>query len=121
MSANNSANLVSFLFGLQIATKMFHWQTRSYAAHTEVGALHDRIVALADELMEQFIGVYGRPRMTSNSAIQIPNMTKPAMLATLRDGISFLSSRVPPDPHLQNIRDELTGEMARALFLLRLS
>lgn len=118
-SKNNSgADLVSFLFGLQIAIKMFHWQTDSYAAHVESGALFGKIVDLTDEFIEQYMGIYGRPRMPAKASAPIANMTPTAMQKTLRDGIAYLKTRVPADNHLQNVRDELSGEMAKALYLL---
>ena len=115
---NVGPNLVSFLFQLQISVKMFNWQTRSYAAHVETGALYGKIVDLTDELIEQFMGRYGRPRMSANSSVSIPNMSKGAMVRTLRDGIDYLTTQVALDAYLQNVRDELTGEMSKALFLL---
>lgn len=117
-SPNSASNIVAYLFKVQVAIKMFHWQTRSYAAHQDMGALFDKIVELTDELIEQYMGVYGRVRMASNASISVPNMTKAATTQMLRDAIRYLGSRMPRDPNLANIRDELTGEMAKALYLL---
>lgn len=97
---------------------MFHWQTRSYAAHQDMGQLFDKIVALTDELIEQYMGVYGRVRMAANASIAVPNMTKAGMTSLLREAIQYFGTRMPRDPNLANIRDELTGEMAQALYLL---
>lgn len=119
-NANTGPNLVSFLFQLQISVKMFHWQTRSYAVHVASGQLFDRVVELTDAFIEQYIGTYGRPRMASNASVSVPNMTKSAMLSMLRDAMSYLSTRVPRDSHLQNLRDELTGELAKMVYLLTL-
>lgn len=115
---NSASGIVTYLFKLQVAIKMFHWQTRSYAAHQDMGRLFDKIVELTDELIEQYMGVYGRVRMSANASISVPNMTKSGMRQQLRDGIKYLGSRLPRDPNLANIRDELTGEMAQALYVL---
>lgn len=120
-SVNSASNIVKFLFTLQIAVKMFHWQTRSYAVHIETGQLFGKIVDLTDDIIEQYMGVYGRPRMNSNASITIPNMTKSAMVSMLRDGMTYLSRRMPRDTHIQNLRDELAGAMAKALYLLTMS
>lgn len=117
-SANSASNIIAYLFKLQVATKMFHWQTTSYAAHVDTGALYDKIVDLTDEIIEQYMGVYGRPTMTANASVSVPNMTRAQMMSMLRDGIRYLTTRMPRDSHIQNLRDELTGAMAQALYLL---
>lgn len=119
-TSNSASSIVVYLFSLQVATKLMHWQTRSYAAHQAMGTLFDRIIELSDELIEQYMGTYGRVRMAANASVPVPNMTKAAMVSTLRDGIAYLNTRLPRDPHIQNLRDELTGAMAKALYLLSL-
>jgi hypothetical protein len=118
---DTGANIVLYLFRLQLATKMFHWQTTSYAAHAATDKLFASIVSLTDEIIEQYMGVYGRPRMPAGAAVPVPNMTPAAMAATLRDGIAYLRTRLPNDSHIQNVRDELTGAMAQAQFLLTMT
>lgn len=118
---NSEANIVLFLFRLQLATKMFHWQTSSFAAHMAADKLFGSITELTDSIIEQYMGVYGRPRMPANASVPVPNMTAAAMEKMLREGITYLRARMPRDSHLQNLRDELTGAMAKALYLLTLS
>ena len=110
--------LVTVLFQLQLAVKLFHWQTRDYAAHVESGKLFDNIIELTDEIIEQYIGLFGRPRMAAGAAVALPNMTAPALAAALRDGMAYMDARMPPAPNLLALRDELVGDIARALFLL---
>lgn len=117
-TANSGAGLVAFLFRLQIGVKMSHWQTRSYASHMDTGALFDSIVKLTDDIIEQYMGVYGRPRMPASASVPVPNMTKSTTVALLREGITYLRTRMPPDPNLRNLADELAGEMAKALYLM---
>lgn len=113
--------LVAYLFQLQIAAKMMHWQTRSYATHVAIGGLFDKIVELTDDIIEQYMGTYGPVTMPRTATLTVPNMTKAAMQAALRQGIAYLNARMPRDPYLQNMRDSLTSEMAKALYLLTLS
>lgn len=118
-AGSNRENLVQFLFQLQVATKMFHWQTRAYANHAAAGDLYGKITDLTDELIEQYMGLYGRPRMPPKAAVYVPNMTRRDMADLLRQSIRFLeSARVPPTLH--NVRDELTGALAKSLYLLTL-
>lgn len=120
VGANSGANIVAFLFQLQVSTKMFHWQTRSYAAHVASGDLYDEIVRLTDEIIEEYMGTYGRPRMPSSSGILVPNMTTSSMKTLLKQGMQYLSTRMPSDTHILNLRDELLGVMAKVLYLLTL-
>ena len=111
-------NIVSYLFRLQMAVKMFHWQTRSYAAHVESGKLFDDIVGKTDEIIEAYMGKYGRPRMATNASVSVPNMTKSAMKDTLRKAIDYIPRAMPPDTYLQNMVDELVASMTKSLYLL---
>lgn len=120
---NGSAGsrLVQLLLGLQTDIKMFHWQTRSYAVHVETGKLFDSIIALTDTFIEQYMGTYGRPRMAASASVPLRNMTKAALVAALKSAMTQLASVVPTDTHLQNLKDEINGELAKALFLLTLN
>ena len=111
-------SLIVFLFGLQCDMKMFHWQTRSYATHVETGKLFDAIIDLSDQFIEQYMGVYGRPRMPPSASVRVRNVSRAVMVRALRTALAYLGSSVPPDSHLQNIRDEMAGEIAKALYLL---
>lgn len=117
-TVNSASNIVSFMFRLQIGMKMFHWQTRSYATHVEIGKLFDRIIQLSDDIVEQYMGTYGRPRMAADAAVAVPNMTRAAAKALLREAIAYLGRRMPRDAHIRNLCDELAGEVAKALYLL---
>lgn len=112
------ANIVAFLIRLQVATKMFHWQTRSYAAHTATGKLYDEIVERTDSIIETYMGTYGRIRMPSNVTVPVPNMTTKSMKSMLRDGMTYLSTRMPTDSHIATERDELLKAMATTLYLI---
>ncbi len=120
-NTNSGSNVIAFLFELQLCIKMFHWQTTSYAAHKETGLMFDNLIAATDEYVEQYMGTYGRPRVPPNTAIRVRNMDKASLVEFLRDGMAFMNRRVPKDPHLLNLRDEITGMMAKALYLLTLS
>lgn len=117
-----AAAMVTFLFQLQIATKMFHWQTRTYAHHVAAGTLYDAIVSLTDRIMEQFIGTHVRPRMPPRATVGVPNVSAADMKDMLRHGISFLSGpNMPADANIRPLCDELAGVMAQTLYLLEMS
>ncbi len=117
---NSAPGIVTFLFQLQVATKMFHWQSKKYAEHIAVGELYDTITDLADEIIEMYMGAYSRPRMPAAARVVIPNMTRTDMVDLLHSGIAYLSTRMPRDGFLRNKCDELTGAMAKVLYLLTL-
>lgn len=116
------ANIVKFLFRLQLATKLFHWQTRSFAAHKASGELYDQISKLTDEIVEAYMGTYGnRVRLPGPTAITLTNMTAASMRTLLRDGIKYLMQRMPADSHIAALRDELVDAMATAMYLLTMA
>ena len=117
---NSAPGIITFLFQLQIATKMFHWQTRKYAEHVAAGDLYDALGKQTDEIIEMYMGTYTRPRMPPNTKVVIPNVTRADMVDLLRSGITYLAERMPRDAHIRNACDELAGTMAKVLYLLSL-
>lgn len=118
-NASKTGELALFLFQVHVAAKMLHWQTTSYAVHKATDALAERIQQLTDTLMEQIMGTYGRPKMAGGATIEVPNMTKGALVSLLRQGMEYLSSAgLPRDTHIQNTLDEVKREMATTLYLL---
>lgn len=51
---------LTLLFRHQVATTMFHWITRHYAAHRAVGNYLEKLTQLQDTLIESWQGIDGR-------------------------------------------------------------
>ena len=117
----NGGKLIAHLFQLQCSIKLLHWQTESYAVHVASDKLVHSIVDLSDALIEQYIGLYGRPRLSPGTCkIALTNMTTERGVRILKDAIAFLSSNVPRQPPLLALRDELMGSISEALYLFTL-
>jgi hypothetical protein len=117
-SPMSGALLIRFLLQLHVVVKMAHWQTTSFAVHSATDALHDKLKKLTDAVVEEYSGKYGRPKMPSATTLVVPNMSRASLVSFLKDSIQYASTRFPKDGFMQNRRDELVGELSRAVYLL---
>ena len=90
MSHKDAAEFVGVLLHSSTATHFLHLQTASYAAHKALGHYYENIVDLADKYAES--------------------------LLTFVKGIR---TDLPKDTDLQNIVDEIVGEIAALIYKLR--
>lgn len=121
---NSKAQLVLFLFQLQIATKMFHWQTMSFANHKTTDKLFGKLSDLFDSFLEKYFGIFGRPALRSNAAVFVENMTKAKYLKLLNAAERYFRGPVDKlianNSELKNIRDEILAEFDQAKYLFTL-
>jgi len=121
---NSKGQLVLFFFQFQLATKMFHWQTLSYANHKTTDKLFDKLADLTDSFLEKFFSINGRPALRSNSAVIVENMTKAKYLKLLAEVDKYLrgpvDKMISKNSELQNIRDEILAEMDQAKYMFAL-
>ena len=100
--------------------KLFHWATKSYAAHKALGDLHDLLSDSVDDLVESYIGSAGKQSLglfgVSTSATTDLKQTIPflkeclTMLRRMRTEISR--------SELQNKIDEMLSSIDKTLYLL---
>jgi DNA-binding ferritin-like protein len=121
---NSRAQVVLIFFQFQMATKMFHWQTTSYANHKTTDKLFDKLADLTDSFLEKYFGVFGRPSLRMNSSVIVENMTKAKYLKLLTEVDKYLRGPVDKmisnNSELKNIRDEILAEMDQAKYLFTL-
>jgi hypothetical protein len=104
---------------------LLHWQTTSYAEHQALGGLYDKVFDFKDEIVEKMMGYSGkRPmavkhEMLINYASGVPNTVVGNLLAFSTQLQSYASSNGMPD--IENIAQSLSGEAAKAKYLLTLS
>lgn len=130
------ANFFTFLLRI----KMIHWQTESYAIHKTTDDLYNRFNELLDELVETLQGeilsstnnLIGKVVIRDDCNINIKdqlNSSKPdAFLDLLNKVRNFLSNvfenklkEILPQSNLSsilNIRDEMLGEIQKAVYLV---
>jgi len=118
MSHKTAAEFVGVLLHSSTATHFLHLQTASYAAHKALGHYYENIVDLADKYAEAYQGHYGIiPLSDYPDGFKVqPNAAKYAdSLLTFVKGIR---TELPKDTDLQNIIDEIVGEIAALSYKL---
>lgn len=127
LNSNNSAagRMVLFLFELQLGTKMYHWQTTSYANHKATDKLLGKLADLVDGFLEKYFGLFGRPVLRSGSNISVENMNKAKFLKLVNAADEYfrgpMGKLISKNSELMNIRDEMLAELDQTKYLLTLN
>jgi len=138
--ANDIADHILCFLELLNTIKIYHWSTLSYPTHKATDELHDKLSELVDSFIEVYIGhcarrgggagaaaagvpVFrfksGRPASIEFCECKSPD----AFCKVLDDNIVHLeglTKSLDGYTDLVNIRDEMVGALAQALYLLRL-
>ena len=119
--------------------KIYHWSTLSYPTHKATDELHEKMSGLIDSFIEIYIGHLARHSSGrgGGATTGVPVFKKDGagipfcecksldVFCKKLDGyISFmegLTERLDGYTDLVNIRDEMVGAVAQALYLLRLT
>lgn len=101
---------------------LLHWQTMSYAEHMATGALYDYVHDFKDTVMEKLMG-YANRRV---STYKVEPLSVMSTLAVVNELLSFASSLKAYGENnsyhdICNLADSLSGEAAKARYLLTLS
>jgi hypothetical protein len=126
LNTNNSAagKMVLFFFELQTGTKMYHWQTTSYANHKATDQLLGKLADLTDSFLEKYFGVFSRPTLRSGASIPVENMNKAKFVKLLKAASEYfrgpLEKLISKNSELMNIRDEMLAEIDQTKYLLTL-
>ena len=102
-----------------------HWQTKSFAEHSALGTIYDKVFDLKDEIVEKIMGYTG-------------TRTKAMPVEPIKDYAVGMSEKVVSDleafakqleafgeannmPDIENIAQSLSGEAAQTKYRLTLS
>jgi DNA-binding ferritin-like protein len=102
-----------------------HWQTKSFAEHSALGTIYDKVFDLKDEIVEKIMGYTG-------------TRTKAMSVEPIKDYAVGMSEKVVTDletfakqleafgasnnmPDIENIAQSLSGEAAQTKYRLTLS
>jgi hypothetical protein len=135
--AGGSAEYIIRFLEMLNTIKIYHWSTLSYPTHKATDELHEKMSELVDSFIEKYIGHLSRRSEGGSSTTGVPIFKKGAAAAVgfcecksleifcrkLDEYISYmegLTKRLDGYTDLVNIRDEMVGAMAQALYLLRL-
>jgi len=122
-----SGTIVQFYLILRNATKVYHWNTKSYPRHKATDQFVDNMDKLIDRFVEVYVGRYGRDKALSNNMnIKIPGFNEKNIIAFFEEARTWLSVALPKmlkssDTDLLNIRDEMLGEINQLLYLFTLT
>ena len=118
MSHKDAAEFVGVLLHSATATHFLHLQTASYAANKALGHYYENIVELADKYAEAYQGHYGIIPLTDypdGFKVQKDAAEYANSLLTFVKGIR---GDLPKDTDLQNIIDEIVGEISALVYKL---
>lgn len=114
--------LIQFTFNLLNQVKLFHWATKSYAAHKALGDLHDLLSESLDDLVECYIGSTGKTlgvfEVTSESTSDLKQVLP--RLKAASQAMRRMRSEIKLS-ELQNKIDELLGSLDKTYYLLNLN
>jgi hypothetical protein len=118
MSHKDAAEFVGVLLHSATATHFLHLQTASYASHKALGHYYENIVDLADKYAEAYQGHYGIIPLTDYpDGIKVQK--DPAQYAnSLLTFVKGIRGDLPKDTDLQNIIDEIVGEISALVYKL---
>jgi DNA-binding ferritin-like protein len=118
-------NLISTFLTMQNQLKVFHWQTRSHAAHQAFGEAYKEMDELIDEFIEIYQGKRGRIMARDHFAMKLSNIPdKPE--TTLASYCEWLCGPLTEnldshsDTDLMNLRDEMKAVLNKTRYLLTL-
>jgi hypothetical protein len=138
--ANDIAHHILCFLELLNTIKIYHWSTLSYPTHKATDELHGKLSTLVDSFIEIYIGHCSRGKgagagagaglpifrfkSEKDASIEFCECKSPeAFCKVLDDNIIHLeglTNKLNGYTDLVNIRDEMVGALAQALYLLRL-
>lgn len=119
-------NQTDFLYILN-QLKLFHWNTKSFAAHKAFGKAYDLLDVMVDDFVEMWQGEYGLMETGFLSDNILNKNTPDGISRFFNDTQDFLLITVPQhinsdtDKDLLNKRDEILGCLSKLKYLLTLS
>ena len=133
--ADSAEYILRFLEMLN-TIKIYHWSTLSYPTHKATDELHSKLSELIDSFIEIYIGHLSRRGGGASAGIPVFKRGAASTISFCEcksletfckklDGyiiyMEGLTERLNGYTDLVNIRDEMGGAVAQALYLLRLS
>ena len=132
--ANDIADHILCFLELLNTIKIYHWSTLSYPTHKATDELHEKLSELVDSFIEIYIGHCARGKGNGVPVFKFKSekdasiefcecKSLDAFCKVLDDNIVHLeglTDRLNGYTDLVNIRDEMVGALAQALYLLRL-
>jgi len=122
MAGEEGADKIVQYFQTMIVTmKLYHWSTRSHARHLATDTLVDELLKNTDRLIEVYIGRYARPSYPRGLSLHIEQLNDESAVEALHLYGNWLKTDFsryvkPHDTDIMNIRDEILGDIHRAMY-----
>lgn len=118
-------DVVRDLLQMQNQLRIFHWQTKSFAAHKALGSAYEGLDDLIDTFVETALGRKEACLSDGNITLQLfdnKQLDACTAIETYKAFLSELSCKLNPetDSDLLNIRDEMLGLLNKTCYLLKL-
>ena len=113
------AQFVAVLLHSGTITHMQHLATKSYAQHVALGEFYNAIIELADTYAEAYTGAYQQIPITAYSNDFSVTKDPEAYLQMIKRYVDAHRKDLPGDTALQNIVDEIVGQIDSTLYKLR--
>jgi DNA-binding ferritin-like protein len=111
--------LVALLMHSRNQAHTYHLLTNSYAQHKALGKYYEKITDLLDDYAEAYMGKYGRFRKFNvNSRLNKDPRKSPVYFKSLVAKIRRI--RLPRDPYLKNILEEIIAHIRKTQYMLTL-
>jgi hypothetical protein len=116
---DNVAQFISTLFASRTQAHIFHLQTTSYAQHKALGSYYDKIIPLADTVVELVQGRYGIVRgYISPAAFKEDDATVSYFEALLKY-VDLKRAELPQDSNIQNQIENIIDLVSSTLYKLK--
>lgn len=123
MSQQETLNeIVGMCFTLQLLTKLYHWNTTSYARHKASDEFGGFLSEILDKFVEVYVGRYGTKPVVRKLKLDQSYITEDGIVGLftgVREYLKTFDSKFA-DTDLLNIRDELLACVNKTLYLFNL-
>jgi hypothetical protein len=113
------AQFVAVLLHSGTVTHMQHLATKSYAQHVALGEFYTSIIELADTYAEAYSGAYEQIPISAYSNDFSVTKDPETYLKMIKRYVDAHRKDLPDDTALQNIVDEIVGQIDSTLYKLR--
>jgi len=118
MSQETLNEIVGVFFTIQMTTKLYHWNTTSYARHKASDDFGGNLSSIMDKFVEVYIGRYNVKPVVKKIKLDCQLMTEDGivdLLVGLREYLKTFETKVC-STDLLNIRDELLACVNQTLY-----
>jgi len=115
-----TSDLITGLLQFQQQIRLFHWMTESFAEHKAFGKTYEALDDQIDELVESFIGKFGRETQEEITLKLKPYADKNIQQSFLvfRAFLASMNKELSGSSELLNMRDGILGEVDHLIYRL---